>query len=64
MAVMGYPHRLPQLRNFQASVRGVSATVIEKVADIVRSEYLDQALVFNAAFGETFEFMAAGAESA
>jgi len=38
-------HLFRKLRHFQAGVSGIAATVVEKVADVMRLEHLDQALV-------------------
>ena len=39
-------HAFGQLRDLEAGVGGIAAAVVEEVADVVRLEHLDQALVF------------------
>src|SRR5690606_39991940 len=57
-------HGLGQLGYLEAGVSGVAATVIEEVADIVRLEYLDQALVLGTVGFQALELVAAGTEGA
>ena len=56
--------RLRDLRHLEAGVGGVVAAVVEEVADVVRAEHLDQALVLRAALLEALELVAARAERA
>ncbi len=57
-------HGLGELRHLEAGVGGVAAAVVEEVADVVRLEHLDQALVLGAAFLQTLQLEAAGTERA
>ncbi len=56
--------RLGQLRHLQAGVGGIAAAVVEEVADVVRLEDLDQALVLGAVLLEALELVAARPERA
>ena len=47
-----------------AGVGRVAAAVIEEITDVVRLEYLDQALVLGLVFRKTLQFIAAGTERA
>jgi hypothetical protein len=51
-----------QLRDLEARVGGVVAAVEEEVADVVRAEDLDQALVFARILVEFLELVAGAAE--
>ena len=51
-------------RDLEAGVGGIVAAVVEEVADVVRLEHLDQALVLVAALLDALELVAAGAEGA
>ncbi len=55
---------LGELRDFQAGVGGVAATVIEEVTDVVGGEDLDQAVVLALVGLQALHLVAAGAEGA
>jgi len=61
-------HRVTQffgkLRDLVAGVGGIAAAVIEEVADVVRLEDFDQAIVFAFVGFQALEFVAAGTECA
>ncbi len=57
-------HGFRQLGDLQAGVSGITATVIEEVADVVGLEYLDQPLVLGAVGFNALQFVTAGAEGA
>src|SRR5471032_2974731 len=57
-------HLLAQLRHLEARVGGIVAAVVEEVADVVRPEDLDEALVLEAALLHALELVARGAEGA
>ncbi len=50
------------LRDLPGGVRGIVATVVEEVADVVGPEYVDQALVMRPVFIDTFQLVATRAE--
>jgi hypothetical protein len=56
--------RLRQLAHLEAGVGRVAAAVVEEVADVVRLEDLDQALVFAPVLFQRLELVPAGAEGA
>ena len=52
------------LRDLQARVGRIVATVVEEVTDVMRAEHVDQPLVLRARFVEPLELVAARAERA
>ena len=57
-------HRLRQLAHLEAGVGRIAAAVVEEVADVVRSEHLDQPLVLAPVRVERLQLVAARAERA
>jgi hypothetical protein len=51
---------LRDLRDLEAGVGGIVAAVVEEIADVVRAEDIDQALVLRAVFLEPLELVATG----
>ncbi|OIQ82464.1 hypothetical protein GALL_357410 [mine drainage metagenome] len=60
----GVAHAGRELRDLEAGIGRISASVIKEVADIVRPEHGYQTLVLDPALFQTLEFVAAGAEGA
>ena len=60
----GVAHLRADLRHLEAGVGGIAAAVVEKVTDVMSTEYVNEALVFGAVFIETFQLVAARAEGA
>ena len=57
-------HRRADLRDLQGGVHRVVAAVVEEIADVVRPEDFDQALVFGAVLLDALELEACRAEGA
>ncbi len=55
---------IADLGHLVSGVHGIVAAVVEEVADVVRLEYFDEALVLGAVLLEALELVARGAESA
>src|SRR5690606_14434807 len=58
----GVAHALADLRDLVGGVLGITAAVIEEIADVVGPEHLHQALVLAAVFFEGTQLVAAGTE--
>src|SRR5210317_1827347 len=57
-------HGLAELRYLEACVGGVTTTVVEEVANIVRLEDLNEALILRPVLLQAFQLVAAGTECA
>src|SRR5690606_15299171 len=55
---------LRQLRHFVSSILGIATAVVKKVADVMRFEYIDQALIVRTMLLQGFEFVTTGAKRA
>src|SRR6202034_4592909 len=60
----GKAERGPDLRHLERGIHRIVAAVVEEVADVVRAENLDQALVLGAVLLDTLELEARRAEGA
>src|SRR5574343_788114 len=58
----GVAHLLGNLRHLPGGIHGIVAAVVEEVTDIVRLEYLDQALVLGLVLLKALQLVAAGTE--
>jgi len=58
------PPLLRQLRYLVAGISRITAAIVEKIADVVGLEDLDQTLVFGSVLFQPLEFVAARAERA
>ena len=60
----GVAHLRADLRHLEAGVGGIAAAVVEKVTDVMSTEYVNEALVLGAVLIEAFKLVAARAEGA